>query len=165
MVVNCYYWSLDTDILILKILCTQIPILWYKKMDVQRYQMFFGHFKVESRVTSVAWATTIPSQNFRFYCFKLVFLIGKVGKIRLKLVLGHLRGLPGAMLRAGFRHHQRKSTNFLMTNFLIPRSSTLRKCVFAGRYLHVFGYPKTERTVSVGFVLKWRARSRKHTVN
>jgi hypothetical protein len=51
---------------------------------------FFGHFKVESRVTSVAWATAIPSQIFGFYCSK------KVEKIRIKLVLGHLRGLPGA---------------------------------------------------------------------
>jgi hypothetical protein len=25
---------------------------------------FFGHFKVESRVTSVAWATAVPSQIF-----------------------------------------------------------------------------------------------------
>jgi hypothetical protein len=57
---------------------------------------FLGHFKVESRVTSVAWATTIPSQLFWFYCSKLLLYIGKVGKIRLKLVLGHLRGLPGA---------------------------------------------------------------------
>jgi hypothetical protein len=44
-----------------------------KKMEVQCYQMFFGHFKVESWVTSVAWATVIPSQNFGFYCSKLVF--------------------------------------------------------------------------------------------
>jgi hypothetical protein len=67
-----------------------------KKWKFRITRWFFGHFKVESRVTSVAWATAIPSQNFGFYCSKLVFLIGKVGKIRIKLVLGHLRGLPGA---------------------------------------------------------------------
>jgi hypothetical protein len=49
-----------------------------KKWKFSVTRCFLGHFKVESRVTSVAWATT------------------KVGKIRIKLVLGHLRGLPGA---------------------------------------------------------------------
>jgi hypothetical protein len=33
-------------------------------VEVQRYQMFFGHFKVESRVTSVAWADASPSKFF-----------------------------------------------------------------------------------------------------
>jgi hypothetical protein len=42
-----------------------------KKTEVQRYQMFFGTFNVASRVTSVAWADTIPSKHFRFYCSKL----------------------------------------------------------------------------------------------
>jgi hypothetical protein len=44
-----------------------------KKNKVQRYQMFFGHFKVESRVTSVAWADAYPLNFFKFYCPKLVF--------------------------------------------------------------------------------------------
>jgi hypothetical protein len=43
-----------------------------KKMEVQRYQMFFGHFKVECRVTSVAWADATPSKNFGFYFSKLL---------------------------------------------------------------------------------------------
>jgi hypothetical protein len=46
-----------------------IPKNW--KFSVTR--CFFGHFKVESRVTSVAMADTIPSKFFRFYSSKLVF--------------------------------------------------------------------------------------------
>jgi hypothetical protein len=41
-----------------------------------------------------------------------------------------------------------------VTASLIPRLSTQRKRVIAGRHLRVFVYPKTERTVSVGFILK-----------
>jgi hypothetical protein len=44
-----------------------------KKWKFSVTRCFFGHFKVESRVTSVAWATAIPSQNFGFYVSKLVF--------------------------------------------------------------------------------------------
>jgi hypothetical protein len=35
-----------------------------KKIKVQHYQIFFGHFKVESRVTLVAWADAYPSKFF-----------------------------------------------------------------------------------------------------
>jgi hypothetical protein len=34
---------------------------------------FFRHFKVESRVTSVAWASAIPEEKIRFYFSKQVF--------------------------------------------------------------------------------------------
>jgi hypothetical protein len=44
-----------------------------KKMEVRRYQMFFGHFKVESRVTSVTWADAYPSNFLKKICSKLVF--------------------------------------------------------------------------------------------
>jgi hypothetical protein len=43
-----------------------------KKMEVERYQMFFGHFKVECRDTSVAWADATPSKFFEFYFSKLL---------------------------------------------------------------------------------------------
>jgi hypothetical protein len=43
-----------------------------QKMEVQRYQMFYGHFKVECRVTSVAWADATPSKFFEFYFSKLL---------------------------------------------------------------------------------------------
>jgi hypothetical protein len=46
-----------------------IPKNW--KFSVTR--CFFGHFKVESRVTSVAWADVTPTNFFSFYCSKLVF--------------------------------------------------------------------------------------------
>jgi hypothetical protein len=61
---------------------------------VQRYQMFYGHFKVESRVTSVAWADAYPS-NF-FLLFQTSLLDWKCWKSNVKIALGHLRGLPGA---------------------------------------------------------------------
>jgi hypothetical protein len=34
-----------------------------KKWKFSDARCFLGHLKVESRVTSVAWATTIPSQK------------------------------------------------------------------------------------------------------
>jgi hypothetical protein len=67
-----------------------------KKWKFRVTRCFFGHFKVESRVTSVAWADASPSNFFYFYCSKLVFYIRNIGKLMLKVVLGHLRGLPGA---------------------------------------------------------------------
>jgi hypothetical protein len=66
-----------------------------KKIKVQRYQMFFGHFKVESRVTSVAWADAYPSNFFLIYWSKLFFEIGNVGKLMLKVACpGPLKGPP-----------------------------------------------------------------------
>jgi hypothetical protein len=44
-----------------------------KKRKFSVTRCFLGHFNVESRVTSMAWADTIPSKMFRFYCSKLVF--------------------------------------------------------------------------------------------
>jgi hypothetical protein len=67
-----------------------------KKIKFSVTRCFFGHFKVESRVTSVAWADATPSKIFEFYFSKLLLWIGKVGKLMLKVVLGHLKGLPGA---------------------------------------------------------------------
>jgi hypothetical protein len=59
---------------------TPLPDTYYlscdtKKVEVQRYQMFFGHFKVESRVTSVAWADASPSN---FYLHRKMQVIGLV---------------------------------------------------------------------------------------
>jgi hypothetical protein len=44
-----------------------------KKWKFSVTRCFFGHFKVESRVTSVAWASAIPQKKNRFYFFKQVF--------------------------------------------------------------------------------------------
>jgi hypothetical protein len=57
---------------------------------------FFGYFKVESRVTSEAWADASRTKLFLFYCSKLVFQIGNVGILMLKVVLGHLSGCQRA---------------------------------------------------------------------
>jgi hypothetical protein len=59
-----------------------------KKWKLSVTRCFFGHFKVESRVTSVAWADASPSNFFYFYCSKLVFYIRNIGKFMLKVVLG-----------------------------------------------------------------------------
>jgi hypothetical protein len=53
-------------------LSNNYPVI-QKKWKFSVTRCFLGHFKVESRVTSVAWATTIPSQNFDFIVPNLVF--------------------------------------------------------------------------------------------
>jgi hypothetical protein len=47
----------------------------------------------------------------------------------------------------------------------IPSSSNQLKQSQLARRHGVFGYPKQSPTDSVGSVLKWRARSRRHAVN
>jgi hypothetical protein len=44
-----------------------------KKLKFSVTRCFFVHFKVKSRVTSVAWVDASPSNFFKFYCSKLVF--------------------------------------------------------------------------------------------
>jgi hypothetical protein len=49
----------------------QIPLpdtypVTQKKLKFRVTRCFFGHFKVESRVTSVAWADATPSKFFEF---------------------------------------------------------------------------------------------------
>jgi hypothetical protein len=48
-------------------------LVMQKKLKFSVTRCFFGHFKVESRVTSVAWADAYPSKIFLIYCTKLVF--------------------------------------------------------------------------------------------
>jgi hypothetical protein len=43
-----------------------------KKWKFSVTRCFLGHFKVESRVTSVAWADASPSKFFNFFGSKLV---------------------------------------------------------------------------------------------
>jgi hypothetical protein len=43
-----------------------------KKMKFSVTRCFYGHFKVECRVTSVAWADATPSKNFEFDFSKLL---------------------------------------------------------------------------------------------
>jgi hypothetical protein len=53
--------------------------------------VFFGHFSVESRVTSVAWVDATPSNFILFYCSKL--LDWKCWKINVKSCSGPLNSL------------------------------------------------------------------------
>jgi hypothetical protein len=46
-----------------------------KKLKFSVTRCFFGHFKVESRVTSVAWGDATPSKFFEFYFSKLASLL------------------------------------------------------------------------------------------
>jgi hypothetical protein len=43
-----------------------------KQLKFSVTRCFFGHFKVESRVTSVTWADATPSKFFEFYFSKLL---------------------------------------------------------------------------------------------
>jgi hypothetical protein len=57
---------------------------------------FFGHFKVESRVTSVAWADArcLPIQIFLILLFQTSLLDWKCWKINVKSCSGPLKGPP-----------------------------------------------------------------------
>jgi hypothetical protein len=64
-------------------------------------------------------------------------------------LLQPLRITKGARPTYGLKY---LSNQYFPEQLSLPRSSTLRRRVFVGRRLHVFCYPKTECTVSVGFV-------------
>jgi hypothetical protein len=63
-------------------------------------------------------------------------------------------GLICEIIRNSYENGKVKVSRLHPEFYFLPRSSTQRKRVIAGRHLYVFVYPKTERTVSVGFVLK-----------
>jgi hypothetical protein len=44
-----------------------------KKWKFSVTRCFLGHFKIENRVTSVAWANASSSKKFNFFYSKLVF--------------------------------------------------------------------------------------------
>jgi hypothetical protein len=73
-----------------------------KKPEVQRYQMFFGHFKVESRVTSVAWASAIPHSFFLNLLFQTSLLDWICWKIKVKRC-----AKPPEWVSEGAKKHQK----------------------------------------------------------
>jgi hypothetical protein len=65
-----------------------------KKWTFSVTRCFFGHFKVESRVTSVAWADASPSKFFLILLFQTSLLDWKYWKINVKSCPGPLKGPP-----------------------------------------------------------------------
>jgi hypothetical protein len=65
-----------------------------KKIKFSVTRCFFGHFKVESRVASVAWADASPSNFFLILLFQTSLLDWKCWKSNVKSCLEPLKGPP-----------------------------------------------------------------------